>query len=303
MNRPPATRSIDWGNLQYFQAVADSGSLKSAAERLGVNHSTVLRRIAALEGQLGSRLFDRLPGGYALTSAGNELADRLEGLAEQAESAERKLRGLDAAVRGVVRVTSSDVVVEGLLMPLLARFRRRHAQVRIQLVTDYAFAALSRDQADIAVRGADKAPPGLVARQVGHIDSVLCAARRYRRPSASDRDIRHERWVAVDESLAFGTFNRWLRENVAPGQVVMRVDSIVAVADAVEQGVGIGFVPQPLLAARPQLVRLEAPVPALRKPLWVLMHPDVQHTARTRALFDFLADELGASPTGAKARG
>lgn len=288
--------AIDWGHVQYFLAVAESGSIQRAAKRLSVNHSTVLRRIAALEQQLGSRLFDRLPGGYALTSAGNQLAEHLDGLTDVLEGAERQVRGLDTALRGAVRVTSSDVVVEGLLMPLLAQFRRRHPQVQVQIVMNYGFAALSKSEADVAVRGADEAPPHLIAQRVGHIDSVLCASPTYLQALPRDLPLDRHRWVIVDESLFSAMFNRWLRANVAPERVALRVDSLVGVADAVAQGVGVGFVPRPLVAARSDLVQLGPPEPKLQKPIWVLMHPDVQHTARAQALYRFLAESLLTDP-------
>lgn len=296
MNGPVPPLPLDWGHLQYFLAVAEGGSIQKAAQRLGVNHSTVLRRIASLEAQLGCRLFDRLPGGYALTSAGNHLAEHLGGLAEQMEGAERQVRGLDAALRGTVRVTSSDIVVEGLLMPLLAQFRQRHPQVQVQLAMNYTFATLSRSEADVAVRGADEAPPNLIARRVGHVDSVLCAAPSYLRSTPPDLPPQHHRWVVVDESLAFGMFDRWFRAHVPPERVAVRVDSLVGVADAVAHGLGVGFLPRPLGAARPDLVQLGPPEPTLRKPIWVLMHPDVQRTARVRALFQFLVEAISADP-------
>jgi DNA-binding transcriptional LysR family regulator len=290
---PPA---LDWGHLQFFLAVAEGGSIQQAARRLGVNHSTVLRRIAGLEEQLGCRLFDRLPGGYALTAAGNHLAEHLGGLTEQMEGAERQVRGLDEALRGAVRVTSSDIVVEGLLMPLLAQFRRRHPQVQLQLVMNYGFTTLSKSEADIAVRGADEAPPNLVARRVGHVESVLCASPLYLQTVPRDLPLERQRWVVVDDSLAFGMFERWFNARVPAERVAVRVDSLVGVADAVAQGLGVGFLPRPLLRTRPDLVQLGPAEPTLQKPIWVLMHPDVQHTARVRALYRFLVDLLAADP-------
>lgn len=290
---PGEGRSVtDWGDVQYFLAVAETRSIAGAAQRLKVNHSTVLRRIAHLEQSLGGRLFDRLPGGYALTASGNALAEHLAGLPEQIETAQRLLTGLDPAIEGAIRVTSSDIVVEGLLMSLLAQFRRRHPRVRIELVTNYAFAGLMRHEGDIAVRGADDAPADLVARRVGHVETVLCASRSYLDKVGADLPLHDHRWVAVDESLAFSMFERWFRRNVPAASVVARVDSLVGVADAVASGLGVGMLPRPLVQARPQLVPLAPPDPSLNKPIWVLMHPDVQHTARVRALFDFLQETL-----------
>jgi DNA-binding transcriptional LysR family regulator len=287
---------IDWGDIQFFLAVAETGAIGGAAQRLRVNHSTVLRRIAHLEHSLGGRLFDRLPGGYALTTSGNALAEHLVGLSEQVEAAQRRLTGLDPAIEGPIRVTSSDIVVEGLLMPLLAQFRRRHPAVQIRLVMNYGFTALSRHEADIAVRGADRAPDKLVARGVGHVETVLCASQSYLDRIGAGTPMAEHRWVVVDESLSFATFETWFRRHVGQERVVARIDSLVGVADAVAGGLGVGMLPRPLVHARPQLVQLAPPEPALNKPIWVLMHPDVQHTARVQALFRFLHETLTEDP-------
>lgn len=284
----------DWGDIQFFLAVAETGAIGGAAQRLKVNHSTVLRRIAQLERSLGARLFDRLPGGYALTASGNALAEHLSGLSEQVEATQRHLTGLDPAIEGPVRVASSDVVVEGLLMSVLAQFRRLHPGVQIQLVVNYAFAGLSRHEADIAVRGADRAPDHLVARPVGHVETVLCASRGYLEHVGARTPLAEHRWVAVDESLSFAMFETWFRRHVDRQRVVARVDSLVGLADAVAGGLGVGMLPRPLVHARPQLVQLAPPEPALNKPIWLLMHPDVQHTARVQALFRFLHEALAA---------
>src|SRR5438105_15852240 len=126
-------RSMSWDDLQVFLAVVQHGSVSGAAHALGVNHSTVLRRIGSLEDTLAARLFDRLPGGYALTSAGNDIAERLAGLGEQIDAAQRQLMGQDVEVKGVIRLTSTDTLVHGLLMPLLARFRALHPGVQVQV--------------------------------------------------------------------------------------------------------------------------------------------------------------------------
>lgn len=146
-------KPVDWGDVQHFLAVAESGSIGSAAKRLAVNHSTVLRRLGRLEAALGSRLFDRLPGGYALTGAGNQLAEQLDGLSAQVESAQRQSSGLERTIEGTVSIACAAALVAGWLMPLLAQFRRRHPAVRLQLMVDGAERA--RASADLVVVGGD----------------------------------------------------------------------------------------------------------------------------------------------------
>ncbi|KAB2896758.1 MAG: LysR family transcriptional regulator, partial [Kofleriaceae bacterium] len=291
MTSPPTSR-LDWSAVQFFVAVAETGSIAGAARRLRVNHSTVLRRVAQLEDHLGCRLFDRLPGGYVLTASGNSLAQHLAGVSDQVESVHRQLTGLDPSLEGTLRVTSSDVVVEGLLMPLLAEFRRRHPGVTLQLVTSYGFAALTRREADVAVRGADRAPHDLVAQRVGHIETVLCASKRYLARVGTDTPLAEHRWITLDESIAFPMLDAWIRKHVSRERIVLRVDSLVGAADAVAAGLGIGMLPRPLVAARRDLVQLGQPEPGLEKPIWVLVHPQMQRNARAQALFRFLCESL-----------
>src|SRR5688500_19785505 len=145
-----ATRPLSWDDLQVYVAVCQAGSISRAAQRLGVNHSTVLRRIGSLEHTLAARLFDRLPTGYALTASGNELAERLAGVAERIEASHRQMMGLDEEIKGVIRVTSTDTLLRPLLMPLFAQFRARHAQVQLQVVVNNTFLSLTRREADVA---------------------------------------------------------------------------------------------------------------------------------------------------------
>src|SRR5690606_10305986 len=122
---------IDWDDVRYFLAVARGGSVRAAAGRLGVNHSTVLRRVAQLEDRLGAPMFERLPSGYRLTAAGEEVLE----LAGQMEASSRQLEtrvfGRDQSVRGLLRVTMAPTLATHLLMPDLAEFARLHPEIEI----------------------------------------------------------------------------------------------------------------------------------------------------------------------------
>lgn len=283
---------IDWGDFQFFLAVAEGGSIAEAARRLGVNHSTVLRRIARLESALACRLFDRLPGGYALTPRGNALAARLAGLSEQVDSVQRQLNGLDPAIEGVIRISTSDMVAESLLMPLLAQFRGRHPLVQLQLVMNDSLSMLLQRRCDIAVHAAAQAPEGFAARRVGQIDWVVCGSQAYLDRTGHELPLAQHRRVAVEATLPAQRLEP-LHPAAEPERISLRIDSLLGAADAVAAGLGLAVLPRTLLQARPQLVALDRAEPERNEALWVLMHPDVQHTARMAALFDFLCDHLG----------
>ena len=290
------TSGVSWDDLQHFLAVCRQSTIGGAARTLGVNHSTVLRRIASLESALGQRLFDRLPSGYALTEHGHALAANLAGVAEQIETAERRVAGGDLAIQGVIRLTSTDTIVSSLLMPYIAEFRERHPAVEIQIVVNNSFLSLTQREADVAVRGSNRPPENLIGRRVGTIETALYASREYVRSLAKDRAHDDYRWIAPDESLAHLESAKWIRQHVKREQVVMRVDNLVGLVDAVEAGVGVGLLLCPLADRRKALVRLEEPLRLMDTQIWVLTHPDLKQVARIRALTDFLFDRLSADP-------
>jgi DNA-binding transcriptional LysR family regulator len=290
------TSGMSWDDLQHFLAVCRESTIGGAARSLGVNHSTVLRRLASLESTLGQRLFDRLPSGYALTEHGSALAAHLAGVAEQIETAERRLAGGDLAIRGVIRLTSTDTIVHSLLMPYIGEFRERHPAVEIQIVVNNSFLSLTQREADVAVRGSNRPPENLIGRRVGTIETALYASRGYVRTLGKQRGYGDYRWIAPDESLAHLESAKWIRQHVKREQIVMRVDNLVGLVDAVDAGIGVGLLLCPLADRRKNLVRLEEPLRVMDTAIWVLTHPDLKQVARIRALTDFLFDRLSADP-------
>lgn len=290
------TRPLSWDDVQVFLGVVRQGSIAGAARSLGVNHSTVLRRIGSLEHTLAARLFDRLPGGYALTSSGNDLAERLAGIDEQMDAAHRHLMGVDVEVKGVIRLTSTDTLVHGVLMPLLARFHATYPGVQVQVVMNNNFLSLTRREADVAVRGSNRPPENLVGRRVGDIQTALYASKAYLKQAGRRAALDEHAWVAPDEGLSHLEQAKWLRRNVDPSRVVLRVDSLVGMVDAVQSGIGVGLLLCPLADARSDLVQLAPPDPQLDTRIWILTHPDLKQVARIRAFTQFLFDALSQDP-------
>src|SRR6202140_3169579 len=143
---------IDWDDIRYFLAVARGGSGRAAAKSLGVNHATVLRRIAPLEEPLGTLMFEKLPAGYRLTAGGEEVLE----LAKQMEASSLKLEtrvfGRDQGVRGLLRVTLAPPLATHLLMPDLADFVRLHPDIEMEILSFGELANLTNREADVAIR-------------------------------------------------------------------------------------------------------------------------------------------------------
>ncbi|MGH8078519.1 MAG: LysR family transcriptional regulator, partial [Lysobacter sp.] len=289
-------RHLEWSDLQYFIAVCERGSIGAAAQSLGVNHSTVLRRIANLEATLDVRLFDRLPRGYVLTEHGHELAASVAGVPEQLDSAQQRVTGADLDVSGTIRLTAPDALIQALLLPMLADVQIRYPQVQIELVAGSQFLNLTQREADVAVRGSNHPAENLVGRRAGVIQTALYASRACLDRLGPGQGEADYVWVGHDAALAHLQSAKWMRKHVAPERIVVRVDSLVTMADAVAAGFGVGWLLCPLANARPGLVQLQPPEDDLDTQIWVLTHPALRRVARIRALTDFLHDRLSSDP-------
>lgn len=286
---------MEWTDVQVFDAVRDGGSIGAAARRLGVNHSTVLRRIAALEHALGVRLFDRLPRGYALTTEGHEFAAGIAGVSEQLESASRRVSNADRELRGRIRITAPETLGQVFLVPLLAQFQSEHPQVQLELVTNDLFLNLTQREADVALRGANDPPENLVGRRVGTVQTALYASKAYL-DAAGTRDPAKFRWVAPDTSLSHLGSTKWIASNVAPENVALRVGNLATLALCVAAGVGAGWLLCPVAGTYPDLECVAPPRPEFDTDVWVLSHPDLRQVARVRALTEFLHGRLSVDP-------
>jgi DNA-binding transcriptional LysR family regulator len=273
---------LDWEDLHTVLAVADTGSLAAAARRLGVNHTTVLRRIGGFEQRLGLRLFDRLPGGYALTAGGEELVAAARGMAATVETLERRLAGQDLRLDGTLRVATADTLMASILPPLLAQFRDLHPGITIEITTANLLANLTRRDADVAIRTAPDPPETLVGRRVAGIAFAVYAAAEY-----SDHS-----WVAPDDSLAGTAVARWMRQAVPDAVVALRADSLVGMCRAAQAGLGLAALPCYLGDTAGGLVRVPMPTVPAETALWVLTHEDLRRTARVSAFTEFIAAAL-----------
>ena len=149
---PQDCTMIDWDDVRYFLAVARGGSVRAAAERLGVNHSTVLRRIAQLEERLGVHMFEKLPSGYRLTAAGEEVLEFAGQMEASSHQLETRVFGRDESVRGLLRITLAPPLATHLLMPDFADFARLHPDIEMDILSFGELANLTNREADVAIR-------------------------------------------------------------------------------------------------------------------------------------------------------
>ncbi len=170
---------MEWTDLRFFLAAVRGGNLSAAARELGVNYTTVGRRLDALQHTLGATLIQRTPDGLTLTRAGEAVKELCEKIEATALEVERRAAGQDRELGGTVRLTATETLAARFLIPAMAALRKRHPELEIELIPDYRLLDLSRQQADLAMRNARPADPRLVCRRVGGFAITLYASRAY----------------------------------------------------------------------------------------------------------------------------
>ena len=288
----------DWSHLRDFLALVRERTLARAGESLGVDPSTVFRRINALEAALGSTLFERRGRGYVLTATGETLAAYASRVEEQVLTLEREIAGRDQALSGAIRVTTTDTVALRLLAPHFRRFHETHACIRVDLSLDDRVFRLGRGEADVAIRPGPRPTEGdVIPREVSRLTSALYASKGYLERAGRPRsksELKKHSMIDLDEPLARVPYAMFIRSLVPASQVVFRCSTVMGEVMAVEQGLGISLLPSFVADTNPDIVRLFPPEAEVESSLWLVVHRDLRHMARVRAFVDFMTDALGS---------
>lgn len=297
---PPAEhRAFNWDDLRYALAVADAGSLAGAARALDVRHSTVLRRLDALERRLGARLFERLRSGYAATEAGELLVEEARRMQPSLDDLQRRLLGRDLRLSGSLRLTTAHIAMLYLLAGPLTAFARAHPGIALEVEEASQLVDLSRRDADVALRLSRAVPQHLVGRSLGAVRfrayALRGAAGLPQRRQPLERLVREAPWIGYEGDRRARFFDRWMHENVPAGQVKLRVDLLHSAATMARAGLGVAVLPVFVESAEPLLVAVSDDIKALETPLWLLTHADLRGTARVRAFMQEVGDALARS--------
>jgi DNA-binding transcriptional LysR family regulator len=281
-----------WDDLRVFLALARQRSHAAAARVLRVDATTVGRRVQALEGELGVRLFARTTAGLAVTDAGARLATHAEAVELQVTTAERALSGADARLEGSLLLTSTDGLSSYLVAPRLIAFRRAHPRIRIELRADNRTLDLAKREADVAVRLVRPRQRSLVVRRLGSLPLAVFASEDYLGRAGRPRSVRelaaHD-WVGFDATLDRTPMSRWMRRHVPPARWVLRSNTTTVLVAACAAGHGLLLMPRPFARAAPGLLQV-LPRTAFPTPdVWAVTHADLYPSARIKAVLAWLA--------------
>jgi DNA-binding transcriptional LysR family regulator len=289
----PERTMIDWDDVRYFLAVARGGSVRAAAKRLGVNHATVLRRTAHLEERLGAQMFEKLPSGYRLTAAGEEVLELASQMEASSHQLETRVLGRDQSVRGLLRVTMTPILATHLLMPDLADFARLHPEIEMEILSYGELANLTNREADVAIRvvyDRKTLPLNLHGLKGPDLFGGIYMS-RHRLAASRPGACEPMRWIVIS---MHGIPDWATKVEVVTTAAPFKVTDAAAQIAAVRQGLGITTLPCFVGDSDPLLVRVPGTDLHLYGTLWVLTQGETRKTKRVRLFTEYMSQRLAA---------
>jgi len=291
------SNDFNWNDLRSFLAVARAGRLTVAARNLGIDHSTLSRRISALETALRVKLFERRSLGYTLTSAGEELLEEARAMESMAIGVQARVSNTDLGLSGAVRVGSPEGFGTYFLAPYLGALSSDHPDLEIELVANPRSFSLSKREADVAITMSMPDHGRLLARKLTDYELGLYASKRYLElngPVLSSADLeRHHMIGYIDDLLASPELD-YLSEVSKTLDPRIRISNIITQAAAAAGHVGVGILPYFIARTEPNLVRLLPDDIKIIRSYWLVTHEDVRDLARVRATMDFIVETVRA---------
>lgn len=287
--------TFDWNHARALLATAEEGSFSAAARALGTTQPTIGRQVAALEEELGATLIQRLGRGVELTEAGLQLLEHVRSMSEAALRVSLTAAGRSRSLQGLVRVTASESICALLLAPALARVRREHPGIDVDLVATSAVSDLRRREADIAIRNFQPRDPELIARKVREERSWIYAAPEYLARLAPIRllqDLESAQFLAFDRTSLMVDHLAGMGLRLGPQNFRLATGNHLVQWELCKRGLGICFMMEVVGDAEPGVVRVPGGLPPLPVPMWLTTHRAVHTSRRLRAVFDILVEEL-----------
>lgn len=288
---------MDWNDLRYVLAIARAGNITAAAPELNVHESTVLRRLNALEKQLGTRLFDRFAKGYVTTAAGEEVCQTATQMEESILALDLRIVGQDLRPSGTIRITTTDSLLLKLLTPCFATFCTIYPEIELEVIISSQLFNLTKRDADIAIRATNHPPDTLVGRRIASVAAAIYASKTYLASHPNLADLSRHAWIRADESVAHSDSSQWLAKAFPGSRCQYRVNTSVGMLAAIKEHLGLALLFCFLADGDEELQQVHPPIPELAKDLWLLTHADIRNVTRIRTFIDFTGTMLKSQQT------
>ncbi|MEP1742566.1 MAG: LysR family transcriptional regulator [Kangiellaceae bacterium] len=271
---------MNWDDLRYFLSVARGGSISAAGRELGVKHTTVARRIQALETDMDARLFDRTPTGYVMTQTAENLLDKVSAIEDKVKLIDRQASHSDSALAGPLKLTVAFELANRILLPKLDSFYQVYPRIELQLMMTKGLVDLARLDADLALRMTPSPPESLIGRELTKINHGLYASECLLKQCTKRLPT-----ILFTSELSPPP---WMKKHFRDSPVAYRIDDVGSMAVAAAQGHGVVKLPCFIGDTQPGLLRLDYELEKSKWGIWLLNHVDLRSTARVRACKEFL---------------
>jgi DNA-binding transcriptional LysR family regulator len=289
---------INWNDLQYFLAQARRGSPYEAALQLGVDHTTVRRRVGALEEALKAKLFDIRRGQQELTPQGQRLVAVAEELELRMEAVTTEVSDATSSVSGVVRIGAPDGFGSVFLAPRLARLQQQHPELTIELIAVSRQLNLAKRESDIAI-AVDRPSKGhQVIRKLADCYSILYASAEYldaHAPIRSIHDLKDHSFVGYVEDFPFVIdFFPDVPDYQMNSHARFTSTNMIAQLRATVAGAGLCLLPRYMVEGEPSLRPVLPSETQVCREIWLTVHPEIKDFARIRVVSQFIREEVAA---------
>ncbi|HKQ46252.1 MAG TPA: LysR family transcriptional regulator [Rhizomicrobium sp.] len=283
----------NWDDIRVFLAVARQGGFAPAAQNLGINHTTVARRLSNLEAALHTRLVNRTPTGATLTPAGENFLYHAERMENEALAAEQRVYTADGSVAGKVRLATREGVGAWLICPKVAQLRRRHPELNLELVSEARTISLLKRDADITISLQYPQQDRVIVQKLTDYRLGLFASPEYLReygPIDSIAELNNRDVIWYLEDFVDIAEQRYMQRIVANSRAGFRATNILAQYAALVAGMGVGIIPVYQAGQDPGLVRVLPDQVEEMRTYWLSVHPDAQGLPNVRTVIDFVLD-------------
>lgn len=274
----------NWDDMRFFLAVCREGSATGAGRSLGVNHTTVARRINALEKSLETRLFDHSRNGYEMTQPAENMYEQARRMEEITQAIDRDVFGQDAELKGPLKLTVAHDVASRLVIPWLRGFRNTYPSIDLDILTTTGLVDLAAREADIALRMTDKPPDYLIGREVLPMRHGVYGSADYLRNLDGQAKVILFRGDPEQPE--------WVQQHFPAAKIAMRVDDVGTMALATANHIGLARIPCYVGDTQPEICRLDLKLAPSTWGIWILSHMDLRSTARVRVAREFLVDVI-----------
>ena len=277
----------DWNDLKFFLAIAHNGTVSGAARLLGVNYTTVIRRLNSFEESMGFSVFERQSNGYTLTRAGEAVLVSAQTIENEFVSLNNQATGSDNNLNGTIRIATTDLLAS-TLMPDMGDFLRRHSDIDLEVIGDSVSVDLANREADIAIRITNHSPnEHLLTRKIGVVTGSIYASASYLEQNLK-KNIEEHTWIGWDDNLSHKVTRQFIGDYIPESaKISCKVNSGVSLLQAIKSGIGIGYLWDFIGDKTPEIQRIY-PDKEYALDLCLLINKDLYSTPRFRAAMDFL---------------